>query len=110
MVRCPAHRSRQKVRCPVWGVRFGSVRLPSDSNCGAAHDVRGATLGVAGWATLGKDGWFRWKGLPDGGAATHCRKGCGSSSYKRGALLRTRVTGRGSEPRRNGRATVNASA
>jgi hypothetical protein len=78
MVRCPAHRNGQKVRWLVWGVRFGLVSLPSDSNCEAAHGVGGSMVGVAGRPALEKDGWFGWKGLPDGGATTHCGKGCGT--------------------------------
>jgi hypothetical protein len=78
MVRCPTHRNRQKVRWLIWGVWFGLVRLPGDSNCEAAHGVGGSMVRVTRRPTLGKDGRFGWKGLPDGGAAARCGKGCGA--------------------------------
>jgi hypothetical protein len=78
MVWCPALRSGQKVRWPVWGVRFGSVRLPGDSNFGVAHGMGGSTMGWPGSWHWGRMGWFRWKGLPNGEVAARCRKGCGT--------------------------------
>jgi hypothetical protein len=78
MIRCPAHRNRQKVRWTVWGVRFGSLRLPGDSSCGVAHGVGGSMVGWPGGRHWERMVWFRWKGLPDGGGAARCGKGCGT--------------------------------
>jgi hypothetical protein len=57
VIQCPAHRDGQKVRWPVWGVWFGSVRLPGDSICEAAHGVGGSTVGWSSDRHWGKNGW-----------------------------------------------------
>jgi hypothetical protein len=85
MVRCLAHRNGQKVRWLVWGVRFGLVSLPGDSNCEAAHSVGGSTVGVAERPALERMDGSGGKAYPTEEQRRVVEKDVVRSSYRHGA-------------------------